>query len=394
MLEYKWLSSFYKHPNLSNADIIDKLCSIDIIPENRQTIIELLCKLVVMPPLVQFKVTIGDCAWSRYLKKSSKTYSTMHTALKFIQENKVCQAAFLAYEQEPSVRWFFETVHELGTDNRVPYLHALLRNLTRQAGVKYDISTCDGVVGLLKDEKIINYLNTNIASNNLKAIAGATNTIVGLYDFILDYSEQNVIPNLDLIKKSDVGYDLGGGYATPDISRLLNKEFICADLTAPNSAKLSMISSDKNNKNIPNRTEYHKLLQNQKHMVFDVFKNDFPTDYKKYSVVSFGFLTSTVTSQSKADNNPNNTYATLIAGVEKIVNLAIEGKDVYSYLLSRASRRLYSNVVIQFSIVNHRFEWVKTHQAVFSNFAPFHNARATIPNEGFFRGLKNGTFKK
>lgn len=353
----------------SNEELVALLCSLSLSKDTTAQTVDLLAQLITKPPTVQFYAKLAPCKWLDYLKTSNAGYSTMHTLLKFVQHKKLPQLIFEAYETNSEVREIIEFLHEQKGNNRVPYLHVLVKNLARLIG-QTSLSSKDKVVELLTNKKTLAIVNQHIAENKLKTICGATNTVVGMYDWIASAEDKNIRPDINKIKSAAYCADLGGGFATADISRVLGKQFISHDITNPKELTINLLAKQD--------TTYLAAVHNTPYKYFDVFETALEKDHKSYAIVSFGFLTSTVTSISSSTNNEKNTISTLLAGLTKIVELANTGVDIYCYFYSRATRRLYQNAVIQLHISNNKINKIVLASRPFSNLSDFMGAAAMI----------------
>lgn len=375
-------SVYIKGTTYSNLELLEQLRGLTISGEVMPQAVDLLAQLVTKPPTVQFYANLQDCQWAQYIKKSNKTYSTMHTALKFIQKNQVVQSAFLAYEQDANVRQWINFFHEQDDKNRVPYLHVMLKSLWNLTGKKQAIRTVEGVTALLADTAVHKIILDAVELNRLKEIGGATNTVPGHYDWILTAEDKMVRPDLATIAEADYRADLGGGYATADISRLLGAQFISHDLTDPKTFSPELLYRE-------NDPVYVAAVQATPFQYFDVFESKFPQGKGKYVITSFGFLISTVTSTSDSEANGKNVVSTLLAGLERVLELVASGAEVYCYWYSRASRRLYQNAAIQLWWKDGRLVKSKIASRPFSNFAEFMATAASVEDKYLFSGEEN-----
>jgi hypothetical protein len=184
----------------------------------------------------------------------------------------------------------------------------------------------------------------------LRYYAGATNTVVGMYDGIFsDASTGATTLNLD----ADRCLDLGGGFNTSEIERLTGQSFYSADIIAPDM-RLSDpdIVLQKNSRNgtrsILRDNEHQAYIKRQSaigYLPFDVLLDSFPDEAQSYLIISAGFITSTVrpnlTSHQMIPSQELGHVALSIHGVMRVMELVQKGKDVDFFTIQRATRRHY-----------------------------------------------------
>ena len=222
------------------------------------------------------------------------------------------------------------------------------------------------------------------AKTDLHNYSGLTNTVIGLYDWI-SYPEFRNLTGYDSFPADADGlFDLGGGFATPDISRLIGQTFISLDLISPNEARnwdLNFFVIDR--WGLPKmriirehlqpereRAKYLDQLKQQPWQHFDVFSDALPTQYHKYFITSFGFLSANVASHSESQLNKIeellNSYRVTYMAVRRIVELAALGKEVTLFTYQRASEKSYRYRTILMKFKNNKLTdykiWpLKTH---------------------------------
>lgn len=199
-----------------------------------------------------------------------------------------------------------------------------------------------------------------------------TYTVVGMYDWI-SYPDYAGATGFDQFpKNADVYYDLGGGYATPDISRLIGKKMTSVDVISPRRAnELGMIFHLLNSWMLPSmrilstrpqtaaeRDAYGKELNATPWLPFDVYKDKFPTHFDSYFFTSFGFLSSTVenTSDFKSAEAQGvaNYKQTSYFAARRILELVAQGKKVDVFTYSRPTNLIYKYLTAFFSFRDQR----------------------------------------
>ncbi len=223
---------------------------------------------------------------------------------------------------------------------------------------------------IFQDKQLIDWAKSR--PTDFKQYAGWTNTIIGIYDWI-SYDQFRTATGFDQFPQSAEAYlDLGGGFATPDISRLIGKEFTSLDLISPKDAKdwglyfqelihwrLPEMSIKETRIQTPaEREAYLNKLAATKWLYSDVFVTPLPDQFSSYFITSFGFLSSTVVSQS--ENSPYSKiklapfYVTSYVATHRIVELIVKGKAVDLFAYQRASERKYRYRTAFLSFRNHR----------------------------------------
>jgi hypothetical protein len=185
----------------------------------------------------------------------------------------------------------------------------------------------------------------------IKFYGGETNTILNMYDPLI--STNDVLSRFN--READIYYDLGGGFGTPEIARLFKLPFISADINSPYVAehddKLVFLKDIGGKTRVllspEERAAYVELLGKTRYLQFDVTKDDFPTKYGSYGIVSTGFLTSTVKPQIKNLKHmlPKRGTAHLVTAwlaFSRICRLAQLGKDVDLFTIQRATKKAYA----------------------------------------------------
>jgi hypothetical protein len=229
---------------------------------------------------------------------------------------------------------------------------------------------------LLQDDRLITWANSR--KTNLQQYAGTTNTVIGLYDWIAypEYREKTGFQ--DFPQQAEAYYDLGGGFATPDISRVIGKEFISLDLISPKNAKDWALNFQVLKKwrlpkmgiaetRLQDETEHAKYLDqldSQKWLYLDVYENPLPSNFKSYFITSFGFLSSTVMSLSESNLNDKSDqtiayYGTTYMAVRRIVELIAQGKDVTLFTYQRAYPLKYKYRTVYLSFKDHHLTLYK-----------------------------------
>lgn len=226
----------------------------------------------------------------------------------------------------------------------------------------------EGIHNLLADDTFLNWAQSKAV--NLRELAGNTSTVLGLYDWISYPEFADKVGFKDISKNADVYYDLGGGFATPDISRLFGKSFTSLDVIRPPEVKKwkpliglaeSWMLPELNVETARSLTveeykRYAAVLDKTPWKHYNIFKDALPADHQSYVFTSFSFLGSAVgTSVNSAPYMQryqyNRVFATTYVGVRRIVDLIAQGKkvDLFVYLRSEYRADQYRTVFLSFN---------------------------------------------
>lgn len=192
---------------------------------------------------------------------------------------------------------------------------------------------------------------------NIKFYGGETNTILGMYDPLL--AKTDILGRFN--RKADIYYDLGGGFGTPEITRLFQLPFISADINSPNinehDDKLVILKAAGKKRALVTKEErarYVSLLENTPYMPFDVTKDEFPAVFDSYGIVSTGFLTSSVKPRIKGlktliHQKGGAFLFTSWLATSRITKLVKLGKDVDLFTIQRATKRAHAYKTVYLS---------------------------------------------
>jgi hypothetical protein len=242
-----------------------------------------------------------------------------------------------------------------------PYLDLVLRNALRQAtGVSHDglaalagrpfEDTARCLRELFSDDRVGAWLLQK--RQPLRFYGGATNTVLGLYDSIFETSETGLE---HFNRSAEARYDLGGGYCTSEIERLMDRSFLSADVVTPRFGDLDPelllhVAGKKGVHRVATRAEReaHAIRQDRVvHLPLDVLENGFPRDADSYAIVSAGFMTSTVRPHTRpiewqGEGNLGIGHVGLsLHAIMRVLELVQLGKSVDLFTLQRASSRVY-----------------------------------------------------
>ena len=244
-----------------------------------------------------------------------------------------------------------------------PYLYLIFLNAFRQAlGLSYDKIAALPLRGRHFDEtaRVFNELLGGSAIEDwlarkkqpIRFYGGSTNTVLGLYDSV--FTDPGT--GLDFFNRdAQARYDLGGGFNTAEIERLMGCSFISADILSPRCEDYDddlciQVEGPDGRRGIAATTAREAYLERQrqvKHLPFNVMSDSFPDGADSYAIVSTGFMTSTVRPQQKRGEWRAKAAAGVghlglsLHAIARVLELVQKGKTVDLFTIQRASSRLY-----------------------------------------------------
>jgi hypothetical protein len=247
-----------------------------------------------------------------------------------------------------------------GETNAPPYLKLVLLNILHQSvGLGHDElhrltagpfkELAPWINRIFADDAVFDWLKRK--KRPIRFYGGVTNTVLGLYDGIFT---DPAVGAQHLNRTAERYFDLGGGFNTAEIERIVGRPFVSADLATPRLADYDeeLIMLDIRDSDIgPVATEAARAdflaRQNRiEHLPFDVFKHHFPTDARSYTIVSAGFMTSTLrppTERKQKDINSARlgTISTSVYALLRVMELVALGKSVDLFTIQRATSRVF-----------------------------------------------------
>lgn len=241
-----------------------------------------------------------------------------------------------------------------------PYLKLVLLNILHQSvGLSFDELNrltagpfpefAPWINRLFHDDSVFEWFERK--KRPLRFYGGVTNTVLGLYDGL--FADPDVgAQHLD--RTAERYIDLGGGFNTSEIERLVGRPFISADLSTPRLADYDedLIMLDLRDSDVgpvateAARREFLARQDRVEHLRFNVFEDRFPTDASSYTIVSAGFMTSTLRpppSQPQKEINAARlgTISTSVHAILRVMELVALGKSVDLFTIQRATSRVY-----------------------------------------------------
>ena len=355
----------------SNSELIDEINNLDTEDPNfHYNLTKLIYLLVTKKPLVTTYARLDRrTAWSKYLRELNLPSNTlMANTIKALGKNgsRLNDAVFQLYEQNyANTRFFIHLLNSLEYEDKAPYLGVVINSISKFIFDK-SIDSFEDVKNLmsLSETEILEKLSDiSQKVGGLKRIGGETNTDCNFYSWIpLEFEYDR-----EFIKNADIAYDLGGGFSTPHLSSLFEKEMISLDRIDPSIAKKNKIKII-NPKDVP-LEQYYNLLEKQKWQSFDVFSDSINDSYNSYFVTSFGFTTSTVapTREKQFENENTRSFHTTFYALRTITELIAKNKQVYFFLYGRPTGRVYQNKIIAMKFINKKVEGCNFYVDVYSN---------------------------
>ncbi len=247
--------------------------------------------------------------------------------------------------------------------NPPPYLDILIVNLLHQVlGLSHTelhalfggnfgaIARQMNVLFADRDGKFERWLLKTGDRQKLRFYGGETNTFLGLYDSIAADPETGF---RDINREASRRYDLGGGFGTADMERLLGQSLVSADIMEPRMERydpelvIQTVSSEGYRwiADTMVQSEYRARQSEVEYLKFDVLEDSFPTDVESYVIISAGFMTSTVRPTTRPQWMKHGAGAGHLAisvhAVERVIELVAQGKDVDLFAIQRATNRSY-----------------------------------------------------
>ncbi|MBX7084607.1 MAG: hypothetical protein K1X88_35705 [Nannocystaceae bacterium] len=323
----------------------------------------LVTRLLTKAPLTYMRACLGASHWqSRIADKRVPTKFMRAVASRM---NRVNRRAFELYEADyGTARKAMHRLDELAQqpEHAVPYFEVLVQNAAVAVLGDTEIDPgrdlarlADDVLPRLLDERggLLAWIDQVVAGGeSLKHYGGDTNTVVGLYDWIRED------PDLGFGRfPTDAAcrLDLGAGFGTPYLESLFGVSMLALDLKPPSEARrMGLVFAVKHGNrgerrrmNPVEQEAYLDRLERQAFRRYDVFAEPLPTDdAASIFVVSFGFLSSTVSSLSPLGSSVPPKLRPLLTtytGVRRILGAAGPGKDLALLTVHRATSRAYMN---------------------------------------------------
>lgn len=354
----------------SNEALIQALADVHVSDEETlDRAVRIVARLVTKEPLTFMRACLGASHWQA--RVSDPDIPTRVMRLAGSRMNAVNRKLFELYERDAgSTRRTLHRLDELAEhpEHAVPYLEVLMQNAVAAvfgvAEASQERIANEWLPRLLDDDAaLLGWIERVVATGGaIKLYAGSTNTILGIYDWIKDE------PGLGFSRipiEAEARFDLGAGFGTPYLEDLFGTSFVALDVHPPAQARslglaLAVQRGRRSQRRALEAAEheaYYQRLDRQPWRRYDVFEGPLPADAASYLVVSFGFLSSTVTSLSPHQPvlPPKlRPLQTTVTALRRVLELAALGKDVALFTLHRATARAYMNRAIFLRFRDHR----------------------------------------
>jgi hypothetical protein len=238
-----------------------------------------------------------------------------------------------------------------------PYLSLIFLNLFRQAlGLSHtEINRSHGEErhmaalfhDLLSGDLVEQWLARK--KQNIRYYGGETHTILGCYDGLFSDPSAGV----DQFNcEAEARYDLGGGFNTSEVERLLDCSFVSADRITPRCEDYDgdlviQVLMPNGRRVVADDVTRHAFMERQcnvTHLPFDVLEDSFPLDFRSYAIVSTGFITSTVRPLARSKrfrkSGLHNLWLSL-HGIARVLELVARSKEVDLFTVQRATNRIH-----------------------------------------------------
>lgn len=247
-----------------------------------------------------------------------------------------------------------------GEEYAPPYLKLVLLNILHQSvGLSHDQlheltagrfdQLAPWVNRIFHDDAVFGWLRRK--KRSIRFYGGVTNTVLGLYDGFFANPE---VGTEHINRSAERYYDLGGGFNTSEIERLVGRAFVSADLATPRLAEYDEelimldVRTDESGPvaNEAARREFLARQERVEHLPFDVFEQQFPTDADSYTIVSTGFMTSNLRptpgrAQKDIIEARLGTISTSMHAILRVMELVALGKSVDLFTIQRATSRVF-----------------------------------------------------
>lgn len=305
-----------------------------------------LCEFITRRPLMRYMgVVHPDSAIKRFAKRVSGemdagfirdllTKPTTHTGFRF---KIIC-----LYEDDyGDIRDVFEYLAAQRGLDGVAYFDKLVRSVAQIAGRS---DWFDDPRTMFDGSFLERLRSLKTEGVRFKELSGLTHTVLGHYEwaFAEPMSRRNGFA--DIAEETyDVAYDLGGGFATQYLASRFKQKLTCLDLFDPRTRaphEHQLVGRQYASVGLEHDPEATPFVQ------FDVYKNDYPLDFARYLITSFGFLGSTpgdVASGRQSNSEPF-SFSTIYAATSGICRLIAAGKEVTLAVYGRPSSTRFANL--------------------------------------------------
>ncbi len=355
----------------SNRAIVSELSALRIDIGSLRRATELVCELMTKQPLSYGRLELGPSAWRDRIERDEAPGPIGGSWFRAFDATLQC--IFELYEEDfGSTRATLERLTLV--EPRVPFLSLLIATALEELdalpleALRNRRRLSRAVRGLFDErQRLARWLDEKEARGiRPREIGGMTFTVVGMYDWVVHSPATGC---LRFPKTAEACIDLGGGYATPDLRRVLGLPLVSFDLEPPTRARelgirrFAATTAGKKFRAPPqNRIRwqtdaeaelYFAQLEQQPWQRFDVYGDRFDASADSYFVTSFGFMTSTVASHSplaltrrELSSNVRAQMATTFTAASRVMELVLAGKDVSLLTYQRAISRAYRNITV------------------------------------------------
>ncbi len=360
----------------TNARIIEDLAALALDDEGPLVASELLCELVTRRPYVHVVTRLSGGPLLRHIRQDKRAGNGPLNRAWLGALRRKGLAARLLERYRQGYGSAQALVHELNAERpRIVDLDGLLNNALidlrdPSASELEDKKKCRSWLDELIDERglLRDWCADKRAQGvQLHELGGLTQTVIGGYDWIAD--PQHATGWDRLPRDADVLVDLGGGYATADVSRLFGAQLTSHDLQPPGRAdELGLRRfrvADGRLQDAPHllaatrwqsdeeAADYARQRRGTPFVLDDIFEGAFDERQHKFTIVSFGFAGTVAPSASPRAASADalgpgglGPMFTVLVAARRTLALAAKGKDVSLFWYPRGSRIAQLNVTI------------------------------------------------
>jgi len=366
------LESLHEGPKETNAELIGAIGDIDVRGfEAEEAAGRAVCRLLSRTAYGYMRAQLGPSHFLDRIKDARHPTRTMRLLASRL--NAVNRRVVMLYEEDFGTTR--ETLHRLGelsakAKHVVPYFEVFVRAAAESelGGEAWDGTTlAESIVPRLfgQDALLLRFAEGIVErGESLKTYGGETNTILGVYAWLADPA---VFDLSRIPRDAEANLDLGGGFATPEVTDLFGVPFTSLDVCPPTRAReLDIAFARKGTRGgsegrvrvgPEEREAFLQRLDAQPWRPFDVFSDGFDPALRKVVITSFGFLSSSVVSLSSSQSKlparlraSNNTYC----AVRSVTELVGRGADVSLLTVQRSTNRALMNRAVFLRFRDHR----------------------------------------
>lgn len=305
--------------------------------------------LIKEPELSKKAYYYNDTPYSKYVIENNAYNNTMGTLLRYKQIAPVITENILDLYNEDycSTREVIHYINSLQGDDKVPYLMLYLEHILKYLNINSKLNL--GLLRVLFKNDMIIRITQELKEKYgyVKFVGGETNITRYGYGKLFNY----INVDFDSIEEAEVGLDLGGGFYTPNLSKLFKKDLICIDVVNPNK-----IEDLKNFQDYTGELDKYGKLPFIDFLQLNMLYDSLPDNYQSYFISSFGFINSTIGPRTyMLEECPTVTNLIVCyASCYRLAELITKGKEVYCIFWGRPTVRVNENKIVSLKFKNNK----------------------------------------